>query len=114
MSRKALTAKEIEHILNVKQMGCCVAEKALEQDDFCAGVVEYHHLVKTGRRMGHMYGIPLCSKHHRWGKISIEKGWKAFEEKYGNQVELCKELYDKLGLEFKEPESKLDYKKLIS
>lgn len=52
-----------------------------------------HHLLRGGRRMGHMHTICLCDPGHhqngdQFGKISRHP-WKArFEEKYGMEQEL--------------------------
>lgn len=52
-----------------------------------------HHILRAGRRMGHLFTIPLCDPgHHQGGqtdgKISRHP-WKArFEARYGSEMEL--------------------------
>ena len=49
---------------------------------------EVHHIRKhtgMGLRPSHFDIIPLCSVHHRTGKISVHLGKKAFVEKYGSE-----------------------------
>lgn len=56
-----------------------------------------HHILRGGRRIGHLYTLPLCDPgHHQGGQ---ERGmvsrhpWKArFEQRYGTEAELLKKL----------------------
>ena len=67
---------------------------------------EIHHLV-SGYRMGHESTIPLCSWHHRgvpvdidfsksqtaqWMGPSMAENKREFEEKYGSELELLREI----------------------
>ncbi len=107
MKRKNITTAEREHIMQVKSLGCAVAFPAFMAGDFCEGAVEFHHLTKCGRRLGHAFGIGLCAKHHRYGGISIATGWKNFEKWYGTQLYLCEQVYKKLGKEMPEITTKI-------
>ena len=54
---------------------------------------EVHHLLSGGRRMGHLFTIPLCAPgHHRYGdgvqKISRHPYKARFEAAYGTEAEL--------------------------
>ena len=66
---------------------------------------EIHHITSGGRRMGHLFSLPLCSAHHRGdGRMvpSVHFHRKAFERAYGLQGDLLAELqvalnvYDKV------------------
>jgi hypothetical protein len=59
---------------------------------------EIHHILSGGRRMGHMFTIPLCPTHHR-GVVafprgsfdpgpSLADGSKPFHARFGTQKEL--------------------------
>ena len=61
-----------------------------------------HHIVCSGRRMGHLFTIGLCDPgHHQNGQhlglISVHP-WKArFEARYGSQLDLLARLKTELG-----------------
>lgn len=82
---KKMNAKERQHILDVKQLGCYVCN--LHGRYIPA---EAHHITLSGRRLGHFYTIPLCFNHHNqqtplgYGE-SVHNGTKRFEQKYGTQ-----------------------------
>lgn len=51
---------------------------------------EVHHLLSGGRRMGHLWSIPLCFLHHRSGRddarvVSRDQNQKRFEARYGSE-----------------------------
>lgn len=66
------------------------------------GLVEVHHLLSGGRRIGHMATVGLCSWHHRaapfWGHShaemrdhygpSLAEGSKPFRAEFGSDAEL--------------------------
>ncbi len=62
-----------------------------------------HHIVSGGKRMGHLFTLPLCDPgHHQGGQplglISVHP-WKArFEDRYGTQLELLAKLKVELGI----------------
>ena len=61
-----------------------------------------HHIVDGGRRLGHLFSLPLCQPGHhqdgqQFGLISVHP-WKArFEARYGTQMELLATLKLELG-----------------
>lgn len=62
-----------------------------------------HHILSGGKRMGHLFTLPLCDPgHHQGGQplglISVHP-WKArFEARYGAQLELLARLKVELGV----------------
>jgi len=63
----------------VKQLPCCVCGKI---------GVELHHITDTGRHIGRFATIPLCTEHHRTGRISVHGSKRIFEGLFGTQQEL--------------------------
>ena len=62
---------------------------------------EVHHIISGGRRMGHLFTIPLCPEHHRGdGRIvpSVHFAKRTFVMRYGSELELLAELQIELGL----------------
>lgn len=61
-----------------------------------------HHILRGGRRMGHLHSLPLCDPGHhqsgqQFGMISRHP-WKAqFEAKYGTEQQLLERLQLLLG-----------------
>jgi len=56
---------------------------------------EVHHIRKhTGLsiRPDHKFTIPLCAKHHRYGKVSVHLGKKEFEKRYGTELEILEKV----------------------
>ena len=52
-----------------------------------------HHILRGGRRMGHLFSLPLCDPgHHQNGEskgMTSRHPWKArFEKRYGSELEL--------------------------
>lgn len=50
-----------------------------------------HHIIKHGRRVGHLFTIPLCPEHHNSGRrdegcISRHPWHRAFEKRYGSEL----------------------------
>lgn len=71
------------------QLGCVVCHL----QGFPGTPAEVHHLLRGGRRIGHLHTIPLCSPgHHRNGdgvkKISRHPFKARFEQAYGTEEEL--------------------------
>lgn len=67
---------------------------------------EADHVTEAGRRLGHPWIIPLCYNHHR-GSGGYSGNKKSWDTSFANQLELCRLLYQKLGLVMPEPQSKL-------
>jgi hypothetical protein len=60
-------------------------------------VSDAHHITEGMRRLGHDYLLPLCGTHH--AEIDA-KGFKW-------EMAMCKLVYKKLGMKWKEPETKI-------
>ena len=94
MAKKRPTVAEKKWMQEVANYGCV----ACEQDGLNVPA-EIHHIRKhtgMGLRPSHTRILPLCSVHHRTGKISVHLGKKAFEEKYGTEEQLEKKLRERL------------------
>ena len=88
--KKVKTKAEKERLKTIAEMPCY----ACFQDGF-ETQSEVHHIRKhTGLsiRPEHKFTIPLCSKHHRFGKVSVHLGKKAFVERYGTEQEILKKV----------------------
>lgn len=69
-------------------------------------VPEYHHMLKSGKRMGHLYGFGLCRSHHqgdgvtnamrKLGIIPRSDSQRAFERAYDTELNLLKRLQEEL------------------
>jgi hypothetical protein len=86
MAKKRPTKLERERLQAVASLPCYAC--------FIDGIEmpsEVHHIrsqTGLGLRPSHFATIPLCSKHHRTGKVSVHLGKKAFIEKYGTEQEI--------------------------
>lgn len=79
----------------IAQAGCC----ACKQEGYTTPA-EVHHITSAGRRMGHLFTIPLCRWHHQLGdadRPSVHGAKRSFEAKYGTQLELLARLKVELG-----------------
>jgi hypothetical protein len=61
-----------------------------------------HHILRGGRRMGHLFTLPLCPGHHQDGTgvqgLIARHPWKTrFEAKYGTEAELLAKLRAEIG-----------------
>lgn len=102
------TKAEAARIEAVKFLGClCCRQRGI-----VSGVAEYHHLLSGGRRRGHMFGIGLCSWHHRaapfgrWPNAracrdelgpSLNEGSRLFHIVFGSDAELLAQQNGLLG-----------------
>jgi len=94
MAKKRPTVVEKRWMSKVASYGCIACEK-----DGLVRPAEIHHVRKhtgMGLRPSHFDILPLCSVHHRTGKISVHLGKKAFEKKYGKQEVLMKQLRERI------------------
>lgn len=95
--KKPPNKEEKEHMGKIAMMQCCAA------NGDCSPGTEVHHITKTGRRLGHMFTIPLCKNHHGpqtplpFGE-AVHKGTKTFESQYGTQMKLLELTMERLGL----------------
>ena len=95
-----MTSAERDWIDAILQLGCivCVREKLGDSS------AEVHHMLSGGRRMGHMFTLPLCYLHHRSGRdddqvTSRDQSQRRFEARYGKEAALlieCQGLVSKL------------------
>lgn len=55
-----------------------------------------HHILRGGRRIGHLFTLPLCPSHHqddgRPGYVARHPWKKRFEQRYGSEMHLLGEL----------------------
>ena len=94
MAKKRPTVAEKKWMEAVSNYGCI----ACHQDGLNVPA-EIHHIRKhtgMGLRPSHTKILPLCSVHHRTGKISVHLGKKAFESKYGTEEQLEKQLRERI------------------
>jgi len=92
--KKPPTKAEREFMNEVASLGCIACSK-----DGLTRPAEIHHVrIHTGMglRPSHFNILPLCPAHHRTGKISVHLGKKAFEEKYGTQQQLIKQVKERI------------------
>ena len=92
--KKVKTKAEKERLQTIAEMPCyaCFQDGVETQS-------EVHHIRKhtgMGLRPSHTSILPLCSVHHRTGKISVHLGKSAFEKKYGTEEQLEKQLRERI------------------
>ena len=95
MAKKRPTVAEKKWMQQVADYGCI----ACEIDGKVSIPCEIHHIRKhtgMGLRPSHTRILPLCSVHHRTGKISVHLGKKAFESKYGTEEQLEKQMRERI------------------
>lgn len=89
----------------ITQLGCIVCQ--VEGHGFSPA--EPHHLLSGGRRRGHLFTIPLCPPHHRFGMndkmaTSRDQSRRRFEKRYGTEESLLAKsrslVKKRFGLEF--------------
>lgn len=81
-----MTNKEKAWINAILELGCivCLLFRGVRTP------AEAHHLLSGGRRLGHLFTIPLCFLHHRSGRndeevVSRDHNAKRFEARYGKE-----------------------------
>ena len=89
MRLKAPTVSEQKWLSDIVRIGCIVC--VLEGRGL--SVAEVHHMLEGGRKLGHMWTIPLCMSHHRAGLnnkqiVSRDHNQRRFEARYGTEREL--------------------------
>jgi hypothetical protein len=57
--------------------------------------VEAHHICVGGRRLGHLFTLPLCQSCHE-GAFSIGNSKKQFIAKHGTELELLEKVNKRL------------------
>ncbi len=94
MAKKRPNLAERKWMQQVADYGCVACEI-----DGLTRPAEIHHIrnhTGLGLRPSHYDIIPLCPIHHRTGKISVHLGKQAFEEKYGKQEYLAKQVRERI------------------
>jgi hypothetical protein len=76
----------------IADLGCIACRK---EGNYRPAAV--HHIVQGGRRLGHMFTLPLCDPGHhqngaQFGMVSVHPFKARFEAMYGAQIELLKEV----------------------
>lgn len=107
---KSRTKEEDARFDRIKR-GNCLACWMRDIDLQGQGLVEVHHLLSGGRRIGHMATVGLCQWHHRavplWGCVhaemreeygpSLAEGSKPFHREFGSDAELLTMQNELLG-----------------
>tara|TARA_Y100000996_G_scaffold318115_1_gene254250 strand:- start:206 stop:520 length:315 start_codon:yes stop_codon:yes gene_type:complete len=94
MAKKRPNKVERERLKTIGEMPCyaCFQDGREVQ-------AEVHHIRKhtgMGLRPSHFDILPLCSVHHRTGKISVHLGKQAFVEKYGTEQQLQQRVRERI------------------
>jgi|TARA_Y100000052_G_C2893333_1_gene52359 hypothetical protein len=93
VAKKRPTKEQRDMMNKMVRYGCVACHK-----DNIYSEAEIHHIRNhTGLGLrDHDKILPLCPKHHRYGKISIHLGKKAFIEKYGTEEQLAKQVRERI------------------
>lgn len=98
--KRTPTKLEAEWMTRIVEYGCiaCKLEWFPQRTP-----VAVHHILRGGRRMGHLFTLPLCDPgHHQNGAqfgITSRHPYKArFEALYGTELELLAKLKVELGV----------------
>jgi len=107
LSKKPPTVEEQNWMRKISIMGCIACK--VHVGAFVPA--EVHHMTSGGRRMGHLFTLPLCPYHHR-GVIdggmdeayvkkiygpSVSHGRKEFEGFFGAEEDLLKQVQQWVG-----------------
>jgi len=92
------TKAESKYMDKVAQLGCIACQKLGYSDT----PAEIHHVSKglgKGQRASNFDVIPLCPFHHRAGGYgeAIHAGRKAWEKKFGDELELLAEVKSRVA-----------------
>lgn len=91
---KSPTIAERKWMDAIVRLGCCACRK----DGHHFEPAQVHHITSGFRRLGHLFSLPLCVRHHTGDGPSVHGAKKSFERKYGTQIELLAELQLELGV----------------
>lgn len=87
-----MTKAERQWIESILELGCivCLLFRGVRTP------AEVHHLLRAGRRLGHLFTIPLCYWHHRSGRndeevVSRDQCVRRFEQRYGKESYLLEQ-----------------------
>jgi len=88
-----MTKQERIHLDRVARLGCIVC-RDLGYDDSPAEIHHPRALAGMGQRASHYDAIGLCPAHHRTGGygVAIHAGQKAWEAKFGTELELLEKV----------------------
>lgn len=84
---KPATKEEKEWMDAISQLPCVICH---------ARPVEVHHITRCGRRMGHLYTLPLCVNCHRGDDGFSGKNRKAWDKSLPNQLRLLQFIRNKI------------------
>ena len=90
MAKKRPNKVERERLRTIGEMPCYACFQDGRETN-----AEVHHIrtqTGLGLRPSHFATIPLCSTHHRTGKLSVHLGKKAFVERYGTEQEILEKV----------------------
>lgn len=88
--KKVKTKAEKERLQTIAEMPCYACFQ-----DGLEVASEVHHIrshTGLGLKSSDFMTIPLCPRHHRYGKVSVHLGKVDFEKKYGTQQEILKKV----------------------
>jgi hypothetical protein len=89
--------EEKEYMDKVQQLGCIVCANR----GFPDVPAEIHHTKGKTVKDAHLYVLPLCPSHHRFGghiePISRHPYKKRFEDAYGTEAELLEQVQENLA-----------------
>ena len=91
------TKQEKEYLDLLSQFGCVVCKKFY--DVYTPTSIHHiRHGMGIGQRNSTENCLPLCPNHHQHGGygVAFHAGKKAFEEKYGTELELLEWLKERL------------------
>src|SRR5688572_545650 len=119
MSRRPPNKAEAARIGRMLRLGCIACMESMGQWQ----QPECHHIVISGRRLGHAFTLPICPGHHRgaWtdGQVAhyaerrlempptINGGIPQFERRFGTQQELYMRTQSRLCLPYSWPSTKI-------
>lgn len=93
---KTPTKVEAEWMQSIAELGCIACRK-----DGYSSPASVHHIISGGRRMGHLFTLPLCFLHHQGdGRQvpSVHFTKRTFVARYGSELELLAGLQCELGV----------------
>ena len=93
--RLHMKKKEKERFDKLKQIGCIACQK---KGLFSEPII--HHIRKhtgMGLRPSHEQTIPLCPQHHNMGNESIHLNKTKFQELFGTELDLLKEVNQQIN-----------------
>jgi len=99
--KRTPTVLEAKWMDSIVEYGCVACKQDIPGAPTRPAAV--HHIVVGGRRLGHLFTLPLCDPGHHQGGYALglvsRHPWKArFEAKYGSELELLAKLKTELGV----------------